>query len=126
MEGLNLSQNLLIGLSCLSIFTCTIRSDYNFPFGLLCFYMLRTTEKHAMTAKVVLYILVSLIVCDLAYVVTMWSVWQGKPVETVKDMWEYFSVARYVTLGLSILSILLKIVTAVFINLIRKGGQASK
>lgn len=75
MEGLKLSGNLLVGLSCLSIFNCTIRSDYNFPLGLLCYYMLRTSKKHSQTAKVCLYIIISLIVFDAVYVGTMWTVW---------------------------------------------------
>ena len=36
-----LLENLFFGVVCISIFTCLVRSDYNFAIGLLCYYMVK-------------------------------------------------------------------------------------
>ena len=34
-------ENLFFSVVCISIFTCLVRSDYNFAIGLLCYYMVK-------------------------------------------------------------------------------------
>ena len=37
-------ENLFFAVTCVSTFTCIIRSDYNFAVGLLCYYMIKTAS----------------------------------------------------------------------------------
>ena len=39
-----LVENLFFAVTCVSTFTCVIRSDYNFAVGLLCYYMIKTAK----------------------------------------------------------------------------------
>jgi hypothetical protein len=41
MEGTKILENIFFGITCISIFTCLARSDYNFAMGLLCYYMIK-------------------------------------------------------------------------------------
>ena len=34
-------ENLFFSVVCISIFTCLVRSDYNFAIGLLCYYVVK-------------------------------------------------------------------------------------
>ena len=34
-------ENLFFSVVCISIFTCLVRSDYNFAIGMLCYYMVK-------------------------------------------------------------------------------------
>jgi hypothetical protein len=34
-------ENCFFAITCISIFTCLVRSDYNFAMGLLCYYMIK-------------------------------------------------------------------------------------
>lgn len=54
MESPKILANLFYGLTIISTFNCVIRSDYNFAFGLLCYYMVRTSKDIIKTAKPVL------------------------------------------------------------------------
>ena len=40
MEGPKLVENLFFAVTCISIFTSTIRTDYNFAMGLLGYYLI--------------------------------------------------------------------------------------
>ena len=35
-------ENLFFAVTCIAIFNCIIRSDYNFAVGLLCYYMIKS------------------------------------------------------------------------------------
>ena len=54
MEGPKILENLFYGLTIVSTFTCVIRSDYNFAFGLLCYYMVKTSKDLVKTSKPVI------------------------------------------------------------------------
>jgi hypothetical protein len=41
MEGPKILENIFFSITCISIFTCLVRSDYNFAMGLLCYYMIK-------------------------------------------------------------------------------------
>ena len=41
MDGPKIIENLFYVITIISTFNCIVRSDYNFAFGLLSFYMLR-------------------------------------------------------------------------------------
>ena len=34
-------ENIFFAVTCISVFTCIVRSDYNFAIGLLCYYMIK-------------------------------------------------------------------------------------
>lgn len=51
MEGTKILENLFYSITIVSTFTCVIRSDYNFAFGLLCYYMIKTSKDQVKTAK---------------------------------------------------------------------------
>ena len=44
MDTPKLIENLFYTITIVSTFTCVIRSDYNFAFGLLCYYMIKTSK----------------------------------------------------------------------------------
>ena len=56
MEGTKILENLFYSITVISTFTCIVRSDYNFAFGLLCYYMMKTTKDAVRTAKPVSWI----------------------------------------------------------------------
>ena len=41
MDGPRIVENLFFGVTCVSVFTCTVRCDYNFAMGLLSYYMIK-------------------------------------------------------------------------------------
>ena len=41
MNGAKIVENIFFGVTCVSVFTCIIRSDYNFAMGLLSYYMIK-------------------------------------------------------------------------------------
>lgn len=47
MEGPKIVENLFFGVTCVSVFTCIVRSDYNFAMGLLCYYMIKNAGEKA-------------------------------------------------------------------------------
>ena len=47
MEGPKIVENLFFGVTCISVFTCIVRSDYNFAMGLLCYYMIKNAGEKA-------------------------------------------------------------------------------
>ena len=51
MEGTKILENLFYSITIVSTFTCVIRSDYNFAFGLLCYYMIKTSKDQVKTAR---------------------------------------------------------------------------
>ena len=51
MEGTKILENLFYSITLISTFTCIVRSDYNFAFGLLCYYMIKSTKDAVRTAK---------------------------------------------------------------------------
>jgi len=62
LEGPKIVENLFFAVTCISIFTCTIRSDYNFAMGLLCYYLIKNArDKIRDTALTVSYSLIIII-----------------------------------------------------------------
>ena len=41
MNGAKIVENIFFTVTCISVFTCCIRSDYNFAMGLLSYYMIK-------------------------------------------------------------------------------------
>ena len=48
----NQVKNLFFAMTCIATFTCIIRSDYNFAFGLLGYYMIKTANSKKMLRPV--------------------------------------------------------------------------
>ncbi len=44
MDVTKVIENLFYTITIVSTFNCIVRSDYNFAFGLLCYYMMRTSK----------------------------------------------------------------------------------
>ena len=51
MESPKILENLFYAITVIATFTCIIRSDYNFAFGLLCYYMMKSSQDPVKTAK---------------------------------------------------------------------------
>ena len=43
-DGKQHVENLFFAVVCISVFTCLVRSDYNFAIGLLCYYMIKNAR----------------------------------------------------------------------------------
>ena len=123
MEAPKLIENLFYSITLVSAFTCIIRADYNFAFGLLCYYMIKTSKEPAQTARPLLLINGGLIVFDILWCLTMSSVWSGKPAANEK-VWHQFDNIRSVTMILSVLNILLRAVAVFFLFMFVKATSA--
>lgn len=44
MDGPKIVENIFFTVTCISVFTCVIRSDYNFAMGLLSYYMIKNVH----------------------------------------------------------------------------------
>ena len=44
LKGANYTKNLFYLMTCIATFNCIIRSDYNFAFGLMGYYMIKTVN----------------------------------------------------------------------------------
>ena len=51
MDTPKVLENLFYSITIVSTFTCIVRSDYNFAFGLLCYYMLKTSKDKVATSR---------------------------------------------------------------------------
>lgn len=123
MDGPKIVENLFFGVTCVSVFTCTIRSDYNFAMGLLCYYMIKNaSNKIGSVAQTLLVLNALTIVMDVLWCITMQSVWSGKPLKNASS-WKGFDYIRSVTLFLSAVNIVLKCVAAVFLVPIWRGAK---
>ena len=49
MNGAKIVEHIFFSVTCVSVFTCVIRSDYNFAMGLLCYYMIKNIGNKAGT-----------------------------------------------------------------------------
>ena len=47
-NGKKIAENLFFAVTCISCFTCIIRSDYNFATGFLCYYMIKNSQQTKM------------------------------------------------------------------------------
>ena len=103
-------KNLYYLMTCIATFTCIIRSDYNFAFGLLGYYMIKTAQpkKISRTASTMLLITVVLIVMDILWVITMRNVWNSKPWDN-HTRWAVFDYLRTITLLASYINIIIKV-----------------
>ena len=44
VNGKGIVENIFFTVTCISVFTCVIRSDYNFAMGLLSYYMIKNID----------------------------------------------------------------------------------
>lgn len=118
MDTPKLIENLFYTITIVSTFTCVIRSDYNFAFGLLCYYMIKTSKDLVQTSKPVsnedlkeiqlLLINGALIIFDILWCITMSNVWSGKPLHH-EQTWKAFDNIRTFTMILSVLNIFIRV-----------------
>lgn len=125
MEAPKLIENLFYSITLVSTFTCIIRADYNFAFGLLCYYMIKTAKNPAQTARPLLLINGALIVFDILWCVTMSNVWAGKPTAHEK-VWHQFDNIRTFTMILSVLNIFLRAAAVFFLFLFDKSTSGGR
>ena len=45
IEGNKVVENLFFAVTIISVFTCVVRSDYNFAMGFLCYYMIKNASQ---------------------------------------------------------------------------------
>jgi hypothetical protein len=125
MEAPKLIENLFYTITIVSTFTCIVRADYNFAFGLLCYYMIKTTKDPAQTARPLLLINGGLIIFDILWCITMSNVWSGKPAAHEK-VWHAFDNIRTFTMILSVLNIFLRAAAVFFLFMFVKATSASR
>ena len=125
MQPPKIVENLFYAVTCVSIFTCTIRADYNFAMGLLSYYMIKNSaEKIGQISLTLLVISVLTIVMDILWCLTMARVWDGKPPKNAAS-WAGFDHARSITLYMSYLNIILKGVACFFLFNVYRGSKFS-
>jgi len=123
LSGLKIVENLFFAVTCVSVFTCIIRSDYNFAMGLLGYYMIKNGQnKLGTTARTLLFLNALTIVMDILWCITMQSVWSGKPLKNAAA-WKGFDNIRAFTLFLSSVNIVLKAVACLFLGNIWRGSK---
>eukprot|EP00347_Sterkiella_histriomuscorum_P016364 403353472 len=122
MDGTKILENLFYSITIVSTFTCVIRSDYNFAFGLLCYYMIKTSKDQVKTAKPLLLINIGLIIFDIIWCITMSNVWSGKPLHHEKT-WKAFENIRTFTMILSVLNIFIRAAAVFFLSMIVRGSK---
>jgi len=98
-------------MKVLACFNCLKRPDWNFAFGLLCYYMLRRAEQAGDFSKVknlLIYLNVVLLVFDFIWVLTMGIIWRNKPTHDA-SIWESFSGLHTFIITLSIINMVLRV-----------------
>ena len=125
MEAPKLIENIFYSITLVSAFTCIVRADYNFAFGLLCYYMIKTSKDPAQTARPLLLINGGLIIFDVLWCITMSNVWAGKP-SAHEKVWHQFDNIRSFTMILSVLNIFLRAVAVFFLFMFVKATSASR
>jgi hypothetical protein len=55
MDSPKVIENLFYAITIVSTFTCIVRSDYNFAFGLLCYYMMKTSKDKIQSSRPVTF-----------------------------------------------------------------------
>ena len=110
-------------ITILAAFNCLKRPDWNFAFGLLSYYMLKSIEKsnfeESASVKFMLIIInIGLLVFDIVWVFTLGSIWHGKPTHD-KIIWEGFSGLHTFIITLSVIIIIIRIVSIIFLFWIR-------
>ena len=58
MDSPKVIENLFYAITIVSTFTCIVRSDYNFAFGLLCYYMMKTSKDKIQSSRPVTFIII--------------------------------------------------------------------
>ena len=121
MDPPKIVENIFFSVTCVSVFTCIIRSDYNFAMGLLCFYMIKNAgEKIGKIAGTLLLLNVMTIAMDVLWILVMRSVWDGKPSKNATS-WKAFDNVRSLTIFLSFVNICLKAAAIFFLVPIQRG-----
>ncbi|CAG9317384.1 unnamed protein product [Blepharisma stoltei] len=93
-----------LGMAVISSFTCLVRTDFNFAFSLLCYYLwhnanVKQDDKENIGKKLIL-LNVALAILDLIWLITMGSVWSSTP-EKNQDLWDELSGIHSFALFLS-------------------------
>ena len=126
MDPPKIVENIFFSVTCVSVFTCIIRSDYNFAMGLLCFYMIKNAgEKIGKIAGTLLLLNIMTIAMDVLWILVMRSVWDGKPSKNATS-WKAFDNIRSLTILLSVVNICLKGAAIFFLIPIQRGQKGQK
>ena len=118
---LKFTENLFYGITIISTFTCLIRPDWNFAFGLLCYYMIKTNDSYN-SIRMLLIVNVGLIIFDIVWCLTLGSVWANKPAHD-EAIWEGFNGIHNWTIFFSIINILVRAVALFFLFQMFRGAQ---
>ena len=107
-------------MTCLATLNCVIRSDFNFVFGLLGYYMIKTTniKKMQRTAQTLLLVTGVILVMDVIWVLAMRSVWGSKPFNN-HTTYAVFDYLRTFVLLVSYINIIVKIFILFNLNKLR-------
>ena len=116
-------------ITILATFNCLKRPDWNFAFGLLSYFMMKSIDKTNIEeigrVKIMLIVLnVGLIVFDLVWIITLGTVWHGKPTHD-KIIWEGFSGLHNFIITLSAIIIVIRAISLIFLCLIQGNAYPS-
>ena len=114
-------------ITILATFNCLKRPDWNFAFGLLSYYMMKSIDEQNMdesrNVKFMLIVLnIGLIIFDLVWVFTLGSVWHGKPTHD-KLIWDGFSWLHNFIITLSVIIIIIRIISVILLFLIQSRAR---
>jgi hypothetical protein len=97
---------------CIACLTCLLRTDFNFAFALLSYYLWHNfknvSDRRDDIGKKLLALNGFLLVIDFIWILTMSSVWGGVPQHFVAE-WESYSGMRSFVLLLSVVNLLVKV-----------------
>ena len=111
-------------ITILATFNCLKRPDWNFAFGLLSYFMLKSMGDD--NVKIMLIVLnIGLLIFDIVWVFTLGSVWHGKPTHD-KIIWEGFSALHTFILTLSVIIIVIRIIAIILMFFFPKHMQTRK
>mmetsp|Transcript_17389 Transcript_17389/g.31383 ORF Transcript_17389/g.31383 Transcript_17389/m.31383 type:complete len:152 (+) Transcript_17389:1648-2103(+) len=112
MEIGEIVELLFIGQALIATLTCLLRTDFNFAFALLSYYLWHNyknvSDRREDIGKKLLALNAFLLVIDFIWIVTMSSVWGGVPQHFVAE-WESYSGMRSFVLFLSVINLLVKV-----------------
>ena len=116
----NITEHIFFVITLIATTNWLKRPDWNFAFGLLSYYMMKslvkiTDSKEARDViKMLIYLNIALIVFDLVWIFTMGGVWHGKPTHD-KMIWEGFSSLHSYIITMSVIIVILRIVAIVML-----------
>ena len=126
IKGIELGMLLMAGIST---FTCMARTDFNLPFSLLCYYLMRQcahrSEDLEELSRKLLMLNMALGLLELIYLITMHSIWNSE-IENSPDSWDNREGLHSFVMVLSWVNWVLRVVTILAFFYVLKDSISEK